>query len=31
MRVVVTPTLMTDVGTKMALASGTMEAALDVA
>lgn len=31
MRVVVMPTLMTDVGTKMALASGTLEAALDVA
>ena len=31
MRVVVMPTLMTDVDTKMALASGTLEAALDVA
>lgn len=31
MRVVVMPTLMTDVQTKMALASGTLEAALDVA
>ncbi len=31
MRVVVMPTLMTDVETKMALASGTLEAALDVA
>ncbi|MCY3572396.1 MAG: 2-phospho-L-lactate transferase [Chloroflexi bacterium] len=31
MRVVVMPTLMTDVGAKMALARGTLEAALDVA
>ena len=31
LRVVVMPTLMTDVDTKMALASGTLEAALDVA
>ena len=31
MRVVVMPTLMTDVETKMALASGTLKAALDVA
>ena len=31
LRVVVMPTLMTDIDTKMALASGTLEAALDVA